>query len=232
VRPEIPPIIEKPEVGHADSVARHPAYAQIGASRVSGSARLYGSDFVHQNCVRVRIGKSELHRSLANDNPYGSNQSYIEVDLSEAQWASFVSSMNIGFGTQCTLRYRDGEEVPGIAAPEEDRREQFTREAGERAARAITEMDTLAAEIDEMKIPEKQKKALKGRLGQARQQLTSNIPFVLEQFAEHMETTVEKAKVEVNAYVLNTIQRAGLQALGVQPGEGPLLGFGDAAEQS
>lgn len=232
MRPEIPPTISKPEIGHSDSVATHPAYAQIGASRVSGSARLYGSDFVHQNFVRIRISKSEMHRSLANDNPYGSNQSYIEVDLSEAQWATFVSSMNVGWGTQCTLRYRDREEIPGIAAPAEDRQQQFKREAAERAERAVAQMDELAAEIDALKVSEKQKNALKGRLTTARMQLTSNIPFVLDQFAENMEKTVEKAKVEVNAYVLNTIQRAGLQALGVQPGSSPLLGLGDESAKA
>jgi hypothetical protein len=224
MRPEQPPTFSKPEVGHAESVAKHPAFAQIGASRVSGSARLYGSDFVHQNFVRVRIGKSELHRSLANDNPYGGSAGYIEVDLSEAQWASFVSGMNIGFGVQCTLRYRNGQEIPGIAAPEEDRQQQFKREVKERADRALAQMDELVAEIAALKLSEKQKNALQGRVSAARMQLTNNIPFVLDQFAENMEKTVEKAKVEVNAYVLNTIQRAGLDALGVKSGT-PVIGF-------
>jgi len=233
MRPDIPPTITKPEVGHADSVASHPAFAQIGASRVSsgGGTRLYGSDFAHQNYVRIRIGKSVLHRSLANDNPYGMNQSYIEVDLSEAQWATFVSSMNVGFGVQCTLRYLDNEEIPGIAAPEENREKQFKREAKERADRALAQIDLLAAEIDALKVSEKQKAALKSRLVNARMQLTSNIPFVLEQFGEHMERTVEKAKTEVNAYVLNTIQRAGLQALGNDAGDNPpVLGFDGGTE--
>jgi len=217
MRPEQHPTITKPESGHADSVTTHPAFAQIGASRVSGSARLYGSDFVHQHFVRVRIVPSELHRNLANDNPYGSNRSYIEIDLSEAQWASFVSSMNIGFGVQCTLRYRNGEEIPGIAPPEENRQQQFWREVSERAQEALESLDSLSADIADLKVSEKQKKTLEGRLASARQQLLSNMPFVLEQFAENMEKTVEKAKVEVNAYVVSTIQRAGLEALGASP---------------
>ena len=218
MRPEQHPTITKQsENSHADSVTTHPAFAQIGASRVSGSARLYGSDFVHQNFVRVRIAPSELHRSLANDNPYGSNRSYIEIDLSEAQWASFVSSMNIGFGVQCTLRYRNGEEIPGIAPPDEDRQQQFRREVSERAQKALESLDILSADIADLKVSEKQKKALEGRLARARQQLLSNMPYVLQQFAENMEKTVEKAKVEVNAYVVSTIRRAGLEALGAPP---------------
>jgi hypothetical protein len=231
VRPEEKPVFTKPDVGHADSVATHPAFAQIGASRISGQTRLYGSDFVHQNFVRVRIGKSVLQRSLANDNPYGGSKPYVEVDLSEAQWASFVSSMNVGFGVQCTLRYKDGEEIPAIAAPEEDRQQQFKREAAERAERALGFMDELDAAIDDLKLSEKQKKELRGRVRMARMQLTDNIPFVLGQFGEHIEQTVEKAKVEVNAYVLSTIQRAGLQALGVESGSSPLLGFGESSHE-
>ena len=37
--------------------------------------------------------------------------------------------------------------------------------------------------------------------------------FVIKQFDKHAETTVEKATMEVNAYVTQNLQRAGLQAL-------------------
>src|SRR3546814_2680674 len=48
----------------------HPAFAQISASRVTGLANLYGSDFAHQSYVRIRVNPSEMHRSLANDWPH------------------------------------------------------------------------------------------------------------------------------------------------------------------
>jgi hypothetical protein len=223
VRKAQEPTLHPGESALGGDIYRHPAYAQIGASRVTGSARLYGSDFNHRNYVRIRICPSELHRGLSNDNVYGSNKAYIEVDVSEAQWATFVSSMNVGFGAQCTLRYKDGEEIPEIAEPTVSRQEQFAGEAREKVQSALDQLETLSQEIEALKVSGVQKKALQGRVRAARLQLVSNVPFVMQQFDEHMEATVEKAKVEVNAYVTGAAMRAGMEAL-ARDGH-PMLGF-------
>lgn len=211
------PTVEQSDSAHVDTITRHPAYAQISASRVSGGAYLYGSDFQHQNYIRLRISPSEMRRNLSNDHPHAPLKTYVEVDLSEAQWATFVSSVSVGLGVPCTLRCLKGEEISGLPEPTQDRRAQFAAEAQQRAERALSQMDDLSEEIDVLKVSEKQRAALKARLSNARQQLVSNIPFVLEQFGEHMEKTVEKAKVEVNAYMLTTLQRVGLNALKGKP---------------
>lgn len=55
-------------------------------------------------------------------------------------------------------------------------------------------------------------------------EISANLPFIAKSFGKHMETVVEKAKVEVNAYANAAIARAGLEALG---GKAPLqLGSG------
>lgn len=208
--------------GTTETTTKHPAYAQIGAHRISGSARLYGSDFNHGNYIRIRIAPSELRRDLSHDWPYAGSRSYIEVDLSEAQWATMVSSMNIGDGVPCTLRYKDGVAIPEIADPLEGPHDKFEDEAKEKLTRALGSLEELWNDIDDLKVSEKQKNALKSRVTGARQQLVSGVPFVLKQFGEHMEKTVEKAKVEVNAYVTGTVMRAGLKALGGSD-EVPLL---------
>ena len=207
--------------GGIETISRHPAYSQIGASRVSGTIRLYGSDFQHQNYICIRIYDSEMHRGLSNDWPFARRE-YIEVALSEAQWATMVSSLNVGHGVQCTLQHRDGQQVPRIAPPTEDPHEKFEDEARETLTRALSELDALMLEVDELKISQKQKDALKKRASMSRQQLVSNVPYVLKQFGEHMEHAVEKAKVEVNAYVTGAVMRAGLEALGGDV-EAPLL---------
>jgi hypothetical protein len=48
--------IEEPVVTKGDrdeTVTTHPAYAQIGVSRVTGQASLYGSDFKHHNFMTI-----------------------------------------------------------------------------------------------------------------------------------------------------------------------------------
>lgn len=214
-RIETPKTVNEPRyAGDYGTSTTHPSFAQIGASRVSGRAVLYGSDFTHQHSVRIRIAASKLHRNLANDWHFA-GEPYIEVELSEAQWATFVSSMNVGGGVPCTLRSKDGEMIPELPDPS-SRTEQFAAEMQTRVERAIDSVAALAEEVETLKISDKAKKALLGRIGSARTQLVNNTKFIAEQFDEHMEGTIEKAKVEVNAYAVKTLMRAGLDAVQAQ----------------
>src|SRR4051812_4593225 len=96
---------------------RHPAWAMIGASRVQNGgpgATLFDSDIRHQHTVRVSISTASRRRDLNRDWLHAERE-FVEVEMSEAQWASFVSSMNVGNGVPCTLRRCEGEyEVPGM----------------------------------------------------------------------------------------------------------------------
>lgn len=209
----------------------HPAFAQIGASRISGLATLYGSDFAHQNFVRVRITPSQLRRTLSNDWPFGGVRPYIEVDMSEAQWASFVSSMNVGHGTQCTLRELQGRMVPDLPAPE-SRRHQFSDEVRAACAEALEAVKELRTALGDAKLSQKARDELVKRANGIENRLVSSLPFVLEMFGEHMEQTVEKAKVEINAYATQTVMRAGIAALGGQAGEVPVLALQEGASNA
>lgn len=197
--------------GDSSSLETHPAFGQIGASRVTGHAYLYGSDFSHQHYVTVRISGSELKRSLSNDWPHPTRE-LIEVSLSEAQWATFVSSLNCGSGVQCTISHIGMKQMPEIAAPK-DRRHQIKTEADETMADGMAALKRLRAKINEMKVSQKQKDILLGALDTAERELNQNLPFVAEQFAEHIENVTEHAKIEVNAYIQSAIVRAGMKSL-------------------
>ncbi|MFM0608667.1 hypothetical protein PQR05_29475 [Paraburkholderia sediminicola] len=221
-RIEEPTITEdNARVGDKSLRYEHPAYAQIAASRVSGHVNLYGSDFSHQHFVRIKVARSSIRRDLSNDWVSADLTPYIEVDLSEAQWASFVSSMNVGGGTQCTLRFLKGEgEIADLPAPA-SRRDQFKSEAIAACREAFAAIDELKAAIAETKLSQKQRDDLMKRADSVRGRLNGSLPFVLDQFGEHMEATVEKAKSEINAYYVATVHRAGLAALGA-PQDSPL----------
>jgi len=202
VREVVEPTVEhdgEATSGHREIVTTHPAFAQIGASRVHGTTNLYGSDFDHHYYIRIRIAPSKLHRHLANDWPREIHQPYIEVDLSEAQWAEFVSSMNMGSGVQCTLRTKDNKMVPGLPRPP-SRQEQFSGEVDERMQAAMAALDELSASIDALKISAKQREDLKRQISKSRSNIKSNVSYVAKQFDEHMETTTRKARTEINAF--------------------------------
>jgi hypothetical protein len=192
----------------------HPAYAQIGASRGSGgSFVLYGSDFIHNSHITIRIAPSELDRDLNHDWPHESLRPYIEVILSEAQWATFVSSLNMGAGVQCTLTQKDGVLIPGIPEPKR-RVDQFNDELKQDAEQAIAAMATLRAQIEELPIAKKHKDMLLRSHFEADRKLKDSIPFVAKSFAKHVETTTERAKIEIHAHAQNILTRLGLKALG------------------
>lgn len=207
-----------------DSIERHPAYAQIGAMRVSGSggACLYGSDFRHQHYITIQIHDSVLHRSLSGDRAHAGKR-LIEISMSESQWATFVSSLNQGGGVQCTLGYTPEAGLVPTISRSKDRKLQFSQEMAERFDMAVRALKDLEALIGGSSLSGKKKKELKDQLRTAEMNLAPNMDFVAERFGEHMERTVEKAKAEVNAYAQHTM--GGLAQLALSGGTGgePLL---------
>lgn len=208
------PEIERPENDPlSDSIERHPAYGQIQANRWTSGTKgvfLYGSDFRHNAGVSVTISRSELHRGLSNDWPF-SREELIEVNLSEAQWATFVSSLNNGTGPQCTLSHIAREGVPQIERVE-DRKKQFKLEASE----SLKDAEAAAEKLSDLIEKGGKKSEMRDAIRTIKTAFSSHsgVSFIAEQFGEHLEKTTEYAKVEINAYVTGVIQRAGLKALG------------------
>lgn len=200
-----------------ETVTSHPAFAQISASRSTGGhSTLYGSDFDHHARITIRISASELCRNLNNDWHFERGQ-YVEVDLSEAQWATFVSSPNVGSGVPCTLTWLRGEGmIPGLPRPQ-TRSQQFGDEMRGAIGKAMEELKEAAAAVDATSLPRKKKDELKAQILAGARRLADHAPFIADQFDEHMEGTVEKAKNEIHGYMTGQIMRAGLSALGGNP---------------
>ena len=199
-------------VGDGDRTkTTHPAFAQISASRVTGGTYLYGSDFHHNHFMTISVSRSELNRDLSRDWHYARDE-MIEVALSEAQWATFVSSLNQGSGVPCTLQRHDHKMIPQL--PETPARiRQFDNELKDRLGAVEDDLDELAREINASKLSQKAKKGLLDTLNLATRNLTPNLTFVADQFGEHMEERTEKAKIEIEAYINSAINRAGVKAL-------------------
>jgi hypothetical protein len=209
------PVLERDARRHDETVERHPAYGQIGASRVSSGtgAVLYGSDFRHGHFVMIELHESELHRTLNRDWPFA-RRTIARVSLSEAQWARFVSALNTGDMAQCTIEFTDDGEGfrPALPAPPQ-RTEQFKDELARDLQHAVTLLADLRRAVGELKLPAKSQERLQALAHRAAMAITDGAPHVAKSFSEHVEQNVERAKVEINAHVTATIQRAGLEAL-------------------
>jgi hypothetical protein len=215
-----PTVVIEKRPGDDVTISSHPAFVQIAASRVQGRVNLYDSDFSHNHHIVLRIDASKLYRSLNNDRHYPDHNSMVELAMTESQWATFVSTLNMGSGVPATLQRFNGQTIPGLPSPK-SRAEQFGNDIKEDLADAISQLDALDASIEEAGLSKTKASALKDKVRAARASITSSIPWVVQQFDEHAETTTQKAKQEIHGYMTGMIQRAGLDAL--SGGTMPLL---------
>ena len=209
VAPEV-----KPDPHSRGTIETHPAYAtiRVGRGQVGGGGLLlFGSDFGHGRVISITISRAERRRDLSNDWLHP-RQELIEVALTEPQWATFVSSAGVGEGTPCTLERLNGELVPRIEQLT-DRRRQFQDEVQDHMKLVLDSLDSLDQKIDQAGLSGKRRDELKALVHTARRNVGGNLDFVADQFDEHMEATVERAKAEINGHIGTVLQKAGLKQL-------------------
>lgn len=204
----VEPTIEKTDsvIGKGTREA-HPAFGLIGASRSQGSgAVLFDSDIKHRHTVTVTIYEAERERNLNHDRVYPKSTKGIlaEVQMSEAQWASFVSSMNTGFGVPCTVRRTyDDYNVAGLPyAPRMEESMSEVRDAGEKAIEKIREAFDVAFD----KPTKANMRYLKAMIDNA----PSNMTFAAKSLSEYTENVVQRARADIEAMVTAKAQQLGL----------------------
>lgn len=207
-----------------DGYESHPAWSLIRAARVTGSAILFDSDVKHQHYVVVSLSRAERKRDLHRDWIHP-RQEIVEVAMSEAQWASFVSSMNSGSGVPATLTWdmtQDDPRVPDV--PFEPRLAESIAEVREAATAAVEDVRRAFAGYQEKKTV--------GNLRHLQamiDNLPANLEFAATSLSGHAENVVQRAKADIEAFVV-----AKAQQLGLDPGEvgGALeLASGEADEE-
>lgn len=182
----------------------HPAFGMIGASRVSGNGTvLFDSDVEHQHFVRLRIGRATRRRELHRDWIHSERTDLIEVDLSEAQWASMISSMNTS-GVPCTIRRTEKDGAMPLL-DFESRLDLSHREVRSKADDAIKEVKEARDAYEAHKTA-----ANRRRLHYAIENLPANFEFAAKSLTEHAETVVQKTRADIEAFVINKAHQVGL----------------------
>lgn len=185
----------------------HPAWVLVGASRVSATpgAVLFDSDIVHQHYIVVRVKRCERNRDLSHDWKYG-RETIVEFAMSEAQWASFVSSMNSGDGVPATLEWdatQDNPQVPGMP---------FAPRLAVSMAEVRGAADKAQAEVQAaFEAYEAHKTAANLRmLKYAIENLPANLSFAAKSLSEHAENVVQRSRADIEAFVVQKAQQLGL----------------------
>lgn len=199
------PVIEPCDFG--DKIT-HPAFMQISACRVNGGIMLYGSEFKHRSFISIRLHTSYEIRGLSRA-WHHADKAVMELNLSEAQWATFISSLNAGMGSPATLEFMAGKDkIPPVELLE-PRANTFRREYKETIANTVARLKKGIEDAKAAKV----KKSIIADLEGALQGLISSAPYVESSFSEHMEDLVQEAKMAANAYAEHIVQQTGVKTL-------------------
>jgi hypothetical protein len=200
------------------TTTEHESFGFIRAERVSGSVALFDCAIRAGHFVRVTVGRAAQNVDAARSQIFGRDE-LITVAMSEAQYATFITSMNVGSGAPCTLQRVAGKQIPEPPA-EVNTRETFDGEVRDRADKIkgnlAAAVESLARQLAAKGGP------TKGGLQETRElveaalrELTDGLPYMMEAFAEGLEKLTERAKLEVNAHAAfvgqGQVRLAGLQ---------------------
>lgn len=188
-----------------DGAERHPAWGMIAASRVQAGppgAVLFDSDIRHNHYVTVRLAQASRRRDLNRDWKHA-EEAVVEIAMSEAQWASFVSSMGIGSGVPCTIEHVEGDRTP--AFPYEPRLQESMQEVRGAADKALQEIREAFEAYEAHKVI-----ANLRRLKYAIANAPANMAFAAESLSEAAEDVVVRTRADLEAAVAQMAERAGL----------------------
>lgn len=201
---------------------KHPAYGKVSVTRVSGQADLFQVDYPQQHYIKLAISQASVERNLSQDWVFDSKQ-LIEINMSEVQWARLLSSMNTT-GVPCTLNsYIDPVTKeylrPTMPSNIENKSEMFKSEIRETVDDGMKTLNALISELtslSEAGVTTKKADivALKNKAEKVYRELMQNLPFVLKQADEAIESAVEAGKGEVSAFIDHSMMRLGERALG------------------
>lgn len=201
----------------------HPSYGMLSFSRVTGGAtNLFGSSIKHRDFISMTLYHGDIERGLNSDWYHGS-KIIAEAEMSYAQFAEAITSMNVGSGIPVTIKRT---EKDGLI-PEcnfINKREQSQDEFSERMDHANQKMDRLVKEIQALFLEKKSigkadKENIMNRLSEIQAEVSKNSKFALGCFNEQIEKTVTEAKAEIEAFCQNKMNSIAQAALANQTEE-------------
>ena len=198
----------------------HESYVLVSFSRTSGTTgRLFGSSLAeHYTSVRLQVHRAYRLHSLSHDKYYpSSNKRLLEIELSPAQFAELLTSMNVGSGVPATLRILDGKavEIPPDEPLEIEKVRTGFNSGLQKLVSTLKTTRAKVATIIEKKTPlsKENRGSLLEFFDYALREVSANVPFILEQFQEAADKVVTHAKAEIDAAMLHTIIVAGFKSV-------------------
>ncbi len=204
-----------------NEVKEHPSFGMIGVSRRSanGVTPLFGSNIQHQHTFTITIKRAENNRHLNTDWFHGKEQ-LMEIEMSGAQFLEMMTSFNMGDGIPCTIRQFNHINYPD--PPYENPLDTFQKEfdvtmknLGKECASIVEDCIKLLKE--KPSIGKADRDFIMNGISKLMQEVTSNIPFVNQQFSKSVEKTVSQAKNEIETFLTHRMVSLGIDAAKTNP---------------
>lgn len=223
-----------PDEEHED----HESYGLISFSRRTGNpGRLFGSSLqTHEAYITMAVRKGTRISENGHDRYYGNIRGdIIEVDMSAAQFAELLTTMNVGMGVPCTVRRVSGKQLeapPETKLEVEKARSEFKRKMG-RISQVFTDKRKEAASLlDKKTLTKADKEAILAVLSKVEMEIAHNLPYALDMFEEAAEKVVVHAKAEIEAITTHNVIAEGVRSLAERMGNNtPQLPAGDETKK-
>lgn len=200
---------------------KHPSYANlyIGRSQCSGQRALFGSSIKHRDVICMRISPAYISRSFNEDRYYADAYPYIEIEMSQAQFAQAITSLNMADGTPVTLTALNGQTIE--ECPYEDKRRAFADELKIEMKQISEEFEKGSKEAEEIletkkTLSKSDREKILSSLQYLSKVLTDHIPFMYSQFNKQMDKTVAESKAEIESHIQSRISDLAMKAMGEQ----------------
>jgi hypothetical protein len=213
---------------------KHPSFGQIGWSRVRGLAscigrspsepsnNLFMSSLQHDGWIEIEIKGARKIREVSNTRVSSAScPTHIRVAMTEAQFASFVTTPNSGDGVPCTITRLNGDQVEDC--PEDEEIIQFRQDLYGKAQTVLNEAEETLAKVNVLlgtpgSVKKRDLKEVKEGLMGTLRELGANMPYLLEQFNEYMDSVYFDACARFEGRVRSRAEQLGLQAMQEGPG--------------
>jgi len=200
-----------------DTKTTHPSFGVASFSRRSCTApqSLFGSSIGHANTISLTICHAEQIRNDSSYERYFVKGEIIEVEMSAAQFAEMITTMNYGSGVPVTIRHLNGVRIEGCET--ENKRKQHSDEFKQRMREFDTRLTQTQNRLQELlkkdKLSKEDKLEMKHAFEYISTETRSNIPFYEQMFEEQMDKTVTESKAEIDAFITNTVTKFGLEEI-------------------
>ncbi len=195
----------------------HPSFGAIAWSRVRGNpGPFFLSSLLHESYIEVEIKEAIQIRSLNETRlSTAGKPSIIQVRMTEAQFAQFITTPNQGPGVPCTLASKDRKPIE--KCPPDEQMTAFRKDM-DLDARIVTQQANKALEqVHEMlggkTVRKADLKALKGVLEKVVREVEANMPYLVTTFQEYMDDVYHDAMAQFESHVKVRARELGLEQM-------------------